>query len=144
MKLTLLSNPLTGMVQSGFKATGTQFRVQVTDSLSCRFSSRQVQVPSDLVDEKDSVGPAPCVVTVSTACHMRSYNTAGSESRLRPRGPGPPLEFKSAATSTPLHLLPAAGSAGTPFPSFFGEAVLMMELPRRHSTPREGGPVRTH
>ncbi len=26
----------------------------------------------------------------------------------------------------------------------FGEAVLMMELPRRHSTPREGGPVRTH
>jgi hypothetical protein len=67
--LTLLSNPLTGMVQSGFKATGTQFRVRVTGSLSCRFSSRQVQVPSDLIDEKESVGPAPCVVTVSTACH---------------------------------------------------------------------------
>ncbi len=27
---------------------------------------------------------------------------------------------------------------------FFGEAVLMMELPRRHSTPLGGGPVRTH
>jgi hypothetical protein len=66
----------------------------------------------------------------------------------RAKPPGVALTYHRQACEAPGQApspKPGTGQLARRLPpsSFLGEAVLMMELPRRYSTPSEGGPVRT-
>jgi hypothetical protein len=74
-------------------------------------------------------------------CHL-PWVLCSAESQCQRTANTAPSRFKNEPTPTARDLGLPLRAAGSRLPFFWGEAVLMMELPRRHSTPPGGGRFR--